>query len=109
MQVSILRFCEIEIDGSTLTRFGDYILACLFRYVSIAADRTADDVQACIVDIDSSAMQTGILDQSATVQCIVHAVGVDSASTTNLGNFGSSFFFYLQLCHGLTIHDGNAV
>ena len=55
-------------------------------------------------------MQTGILDQSATVQCIVHTVGVDSASTTNLGNFLSfASFLSLQLCHGLTIHDGNTI
>ena len=54
-------------------------------------------------------MQTGVFDQSATVQCIVHAVGVDSASTTNLGNFVSSSFFSLQFCRGLTIHNGNTV
>ena len=30
MQVSILRILEIEIDGTSLTWFGDNILACLF-------------------------------------------------------------------------------
>ena len=53
-------------------------------------------------------MQTGILHQSATVQCIVHTVGIDTATTTNLGYFIYSFYS-LQLCHGLTIHNGNTI
>ncbi len=54
-------------------------------------------------------MQTGILQQTAAVQRVVDATGVDGTATAHLVEFFAFFLVSVQCVAGLTVHDGDAV
>ena len=54
-------------------------------------------------------MQTGILDQTATVQRIVNTIGVDGSTTSNLVHLVTIILIGSKFGHGFTIHNRNTI
>ena len=109
MQVSVGRFGKVEVHGTALSGVAACNRLVFFLVGLVAAERTAYDVETGIVGIDGTAVQTGILQQTAAVQGVVHAAGIDGTATAHL----VQLFVYAFLCvEGVTrlaVHDGDAV